>query len=91
MRESNTLPVQSGHMDRRAVLGLVGADVTGLSGCMQPSVTERPTGEIDVVFNTEARRDFLIRFEILLHYPQIRDYAENAPAESSKVGADNSC
>jgi hypothetical protein len=52
-------------MDRRAVLGLMATGVTVLSGCGQPTVTGRPTGEIDIVFSTETTRDFLIHVEVV--------------------------
>ena len=51
-------------MNRRAVLGLVATAGGVLGGCGQPTVTERPTGEIDVEFRTEATRSYLIRFRL---------------------------
>lgn len=53
------------HMDRRAVLGLMTTGVPLLSGCTQPTVTERPSGEIDIVFSTEATRDVLFQVELI--------------------------
>jgi hypothetical protein len=50
-------------MDRRTALGLMTTGVTVLSGCGEPTVTERPTGEIDIVFSTEVTRDFLLHIE----------------------------
>lgn len=64
-------------MQRRAVLGLIAAGVTVGSGCTEPSVTERPTGEIDVVFSTNATRDVLIRFELVDADGNIEDEFES--------------
>lgn len=52
-------------MNRRETLGVVAACITSLSGCIQPTVTERPTGEIDISFRTDAARDYLIQFELI--------------------------
>lgn len=64
-------------MDRRAVLGLLATGVTVLSGCTQPTVTERPTGEIDIVFSTEATRDFLIQVGLIDADGNIEDEFES--------------
>lgn len=64
-------------MDRRAVLGLLATGVTVLSGCTQPTVTERPTGEIDIVFSTEATRNFLIQVGLIDADGNIEDEFES--------------
>ena len=64
-------------MDRRTVLGLMATGVTVLSGCGQPTVTDRPTGEIDIVFSTEATRDFLIHVELVDADGNIEDEFES--------------
>ena len=64
-------------MDRRTALGTMATGVTVLSGCMRPTVTERPTGEIDIVFSTEATRDFLIQFELVDADGNIEDEFES--------------
>ncbi len=64
-------------MDRRAVLGLLATGATLLSACTQPTVTERPTGEIDVEFKTEATRDYVIKLELLDTDGNIEDEFES--------------
>ena len=51
--------------------------LTVLSGCGQPTVTERPTDEIDIAFTTEATRDFLIRVELVDADGNIEDEFES--------------
>ena len=64
-------------MDRRAVLGLIVTGATVGSGCTQPTITERPTGEIDVAFSTEATRDVLIQLELVDADGNIEDEFES--------------
>ena len=64
-------------MHRRAVLAAIATGVPVISGCTQPTVTERPTGEIDIVFSTEATRDVLIQVEIIDADGNIEDEFES--------------
>lgn len=51
--------------------------VTVLGGCGQPTVTERPPGEIDIVFSTEALREFFIHVEVVDADGNIEDKFES--------------
>lgn len=52
-------------MNRRQVLGLVTTFGAAVSGCSRPTVTEQPSGEIDVSFTTTASESYLIRFRLV--------------------------
>ena len=64
-------------MERREVLGLMAAVGPVFGGCLQPTVTERPTGEIDIEFRTEATRDYLVQFELVDAGGNIEDEFES--------------
>lgn len=47
------------------MLGLLTAGGGLLSGCTDPTITEHPTGEIDVEFRTEATQSYTIWFRLV--------------------------
>ena len=53
----------TGYVNRREALGLAAA--TAVAGCSRPTVTERPTGEIDVTFATEATTEYVVRLSLV--------------------------
>ncbi|RMB18509.1 hypothetical protein ATH50_1970 [Haloplanus aerogenes] len=65
-------------MNRRETLGVMASVVAVISGCSQPEVTERPTGEVDIAFSTEADRDYLIRVEVVDADGTLEDEFETA-------------
>ncbi|WP_284013480.1 hypothetical protein [Halobaculum litoreum] len=51
-------------MNRREALGAVAAATAAVAGCSSPTVTERPTGEVDVTFRTEADTEYTVRLSL---------------------------
>ena len=77
-------------MKRRTLLGLTFAGTTTMAGCMLPSgtVTENPTGEIDVEFQTQATESYLLNIELVDQDGQVVEASETEfpPNESQSPG-----
>lgn len=65
-------------MKRRDLLGLALAGTTTLAGFTLPSgtVTENPTGEIDVEFRTQATESYLLNIELVDQNGQVVEESE---------------